>query len=122
VDSGSQLSGGGVGDAERDEERRVEELLRINARLAAEVRSLVLGRTEEPRPGKTTAPRKIGSLTEERDTLTEKLEAAEGELTALREHSEALERDRDALAAEVQRLRDGWRGLARRARARLLGR
>lgn len=121
MDSGSQLSGG-VGDAERDEERRVDELLRINARLAAEVRSLALGRTEEPRPGKTTAPRKIGSLTEERDALAETLDAAEDELTALREHSEALERDRDALAAEVQRLRVGWRGLARRARARLLGR
>lgn len=125
MDSGSRLSGNpGHGD-----ERRVEELLRVNARLAAELRSLALGRAEAPRPGAMTAPRKIGSLTEQRDRLREHLDAADAGLktlqeqcAALAEQCVALERDRDALADEVRRLRGGWRGLARRARARLLRR
>lgn len=125
MDSGPPLSGSpGHGD-----ERRVEELLRVNARLAAELRSLALGRAEAPRPGAMTAPRKIGSLTEQRDQLRARLETAEAELEALREqfaalaeHRVAVERDRDALAGEVRRLRGGWKGLVRRARARLLRR
>ena len=40
---------------EEDESRRVEELLRINAELAAEIRSLTLGRTGEPRPAGSPA-------------------------------------------------------------------
>lgn len=112
----------GVDQAERDERRRVEELLRVNARLAAEVRRLALGRTEAPRPGGMTAPRKLGALTEERDRLREELESVNRDLTTLHEQNLALERDRDALATEVRRLRGGWQGIARRARARLLNR
>lgn len=121
MDSRPQLSDG-VDQAEREERRRVDELLRVNARLAAEVRSLALGRTESPRPGGMTAPRKLGSLTEERDRLRGELESVSRDLTALHEQNTALERDRDALAAEVRRLRGGWQGLSRRARARLLNR
>lgn len=122
MDSQSQMSAGGIGDAEREDERRVEELLRVNARLAAEVRSLALGRTEAPRPGAMTAPRKLGSLAEECEQLRAELESTRDELRQSSGQTAALERDRDALAAEVQRLRSGWPGLARRARARLFGR
>lgn len=108
--------------SDRDERRRVEELLRVNARLAAEVRSLVHGRTEAPRPGSMTASRRLGALIDERDTLRERLEQAEqqlGQIATLNQQCAALERDRDALAAEVRRLRGGWRGIGRRLRARL---
>ncbi len=119
MDGQSQLEHGSDPHVGADEGRRVEELLRVNARLAAEVRSLGQGRTGAPRSASTTSSRRLGALIDERDTLRERLESADRELAALREHREALERDRDALAVEVQRLRGGWQGIARRVRARL---
>jgi hypothetical protein len=94
------------------ESRRVEELLRINAGLAAELRRLTLDRTERPRSGQMPAARRLSVLLAERDALL-------AELEALRSHRDELERDNRILAAELQRLRSGVRGLLRRARARL---
>lgn len=108
------LDGSGVDD----DRRRVEELLRVNAQLAAEVRSLARGYTNSPRSGAMTAPRRLAALTEERDALRERLAGAEAELSAGSEHRVALERHRDDLARQVQLLRAGTRGLLRRALAR----
>jgi HPt (histidine-containing phosphotransfer) domain-containing protein len=102
-----------------DDCRRVEELLRVNERLAAEVRSLAVGRTEEPRSSAMTAARRLGALIDERETLLAELEQALATAIVRDQAYAALERDRDRLAAEVRRLRGGWRGLLRRARARL---
>lgn len=108
------------------EGRRVEELLRVNERLAAEVRSLALGRTGQPRSSSMTAARRLGALVEERDQLrqrleemTEALEVASRSREELERHRDELERHRAELAAELGRLRGGRLGLVRRARARL---
>jgi hypothetical protein len=123
VDSGSpRLGDDDVRSPDPDEERRVEELLRINARLAAEVRSLALGRVDASRPSSMTASRRLGALIEERDDLLERLQESETALETTRVGYRQLVRNRDELAAEVSRLRGGWRGYLRRARARLLPR
>jgi hypothetical protein len=96
-----------------EEDRRVEQLLRVNAELAAEIRSLNLGRGESPRSGQLTAARLLARLTGERDAATEQLRAVTAERDALRAHQAPLER-------EVTRLRSGIPGLLRRARARIL--
>ncbi len=113
--------------AETDEARRVEELLRVNARLAAEVRSLTLARAEAPRPGAMTAARRLAVLAEERDTLAmhlggarNEVDAARAELELARTHCGQLERANTELAREVARLRGGPRGMMRRGFARLL--
>ena len=105
-----------------DEDRRVEELLRVNQRLAAEVRSLALGRTAQPRSTQTPAARRLGALLDEREALTLRLEETEAALGSMTANRDELERHRAELAAELAGLRSGWRGLARRARARLLAR
>ena len=101
------------------EGRRVEELLRVNERLAAEVRSLTLGRTGQPRSSSMTAARRLGALIEERDQLRQRVDEMTTELETVRRNREELEQHRVELAAELSRLRGGWQGLGRRARARL---
>jgi hypothetical protein len=103
------------------DERRVEELLRVNAALAAEVRSLTLGRTDAPRRGSMPTARSLAVILDERDALIEQLEACRGELEATTAQRAELGRQNHELAAEVRRLRSGLRGLLRRTRARLGG-
>jgi hypothetical protein len=101
---------------------RVEELLRVNAELAAEVRNLTLGFADAPRPGGMPASRRMGGLIEERDGLRAELSSTQAELEALRRDRDRLERQNRALAAEVARLSNGFGGLLRRVRGRLLSR
>jgi hypothetical protein len=92
------------------DEARVEELLRVNAELAAEVRSLTLGRREAPRPGPVPASRRQAKLAR-LPALEEELEETRSQRDALLAHKEAQER-------EIARLRGGPAGLLRRVRAR----
>jgi cell division protein FtsB len=90
----------------------MEELLRVNAELAAEIRSLNLGRRDLPRAARVPAARQIAQLTSERDEAREQLRVVTAERDALQRHRAPLE-------AEVARLRRGLPGFLRRARARL---
>ena len=47
------------------DEARIEELLRVNAELATEIRNLQAGRASEPRSGAMPAARRLGRLNEE---------------------------------------------------------
>ena len=69
--------GGGGGDA------RVEELLRVNAELAAEIRSMALGRAAAPRTGLLGASRRLITITEERDATAAELERQNASLDEL---------------------------------------
>ena len=111
-----------MGAAKTDDERRIEELLRVNAELAAEIRSLASGRTDEPRSKLAPAARRLGRLVDERDSLAAELEAAKLEQQRLEQHVEGLERGLGEQAAELARLRAGILGLLRRGIARLLRR
>jgi predicted nuclease with TOPRIM domain len=112
-----------------DESAQVEELLRVNAELAAELRALVGGRAEAPRRGRVPAARGIARLHAEREALTTQLaetqtalEHLHGVQAALDEVSaerERLSRENEELANEVVRLRAGWRGILRRLSGRL---
>jgi len=117
-------------DGEMSESTRVEELLRANAELAAELRALTGGRAESPRRGRVPAARGIARLHAEREALQVQLretkaalehlqgvQAALDEVTAERER---LSRENEELLAEVLRLRSGWQGALRRLRGRLL--
>lgn len=104
------------------EGKRIEELLRVNSELAAELRSLRAERSAQPRSGQLPAARGVARLTGERDTLAAELEATETELEAVRADRNGLERQNQEMAAEIARLSSGLRGLARRARGRLLSR
>jgi hypothetical protein len=107
----------------RPEDPRVEELLRVNAQLAAEVRNLTLGYADAPRPAGMPTTRRLGRLIEERDRLREEVEEARRELGKLEEvsrHRAGLEAQNQELAREVVRLREGFRGLLRLWRARLI--
>ncbi len=110
-----------------DEERRVDELLRVNAELAAEIRSLTLERANAPRSGAVPAARRVARILEERDALSGQLEAARAELDGLKGERDGLEHHNRELGQhiheldrEVTRLRAGVSGLLRRARARIL--
>ena len=93
-------------------ERRVEELHRVNERLGRELIEVEAGR----RPALATpAARTVAKLVAERDS-------AEAELAELRPELEHLRRENPQLRAEIERLRGGYKGLLRRARARLLSR
>jgi hypothetical protein len=108
-------------DARREEEKaRVEELLRINAELAAEIRSLTLGRAERPRSTLLTATRRVAIEVGERDQVVARLESAVAEISALRQRNEELRHIVDQQQRELNRLRAGPIGIARRAKARLL--
>lgn len=110
----------GSSGAKPEGDPRVEELLRVNAELAAELRSLSLGRRDVARPGPVPAARRMAALDNERDEALARARGAETELKALREEREALLRRNGELEREVVRLRSGPWGLLRRLRARLL--
>lgn len=115
---------------------REEELLRLNAELAAEIRRLAAGEIDRPRAGQSPAARRLSrlaaeheallaerdDLTAERDRLREQLEAESRRRGELEQSLGEAEREKGELAHEVHRLRGGLAGLARRARARLLRR
>jgi len=93
-------------------EQRVEELRRVNERLGRELVEAEAGR----RPTLATpAARAVSKLVGERDS-------AQAELAELRPELEHLRRENPQLRAEIERLRGGYLGLLRRARARLLDR
>jgi hypothetical protein len=107
----------------------VEALERVNAELATEIRSLSLGRVEQPRGSPVPAARRLARLIEERDSLVAELEAARGRLAGFEQSELALRgqlREQqlqiEHLGAEVNSLRNGATGALRRARARLLRR
>ncbi|HEX3174068.1 MAG TPA: hypothetical protein VHQ43_07605 [Solirubrobacterales bacterium] len=112
-----------------DDDARVEALLRVNAELAAEIRSLELGRTAAPRPAVAPAVRRLTKLIAERDSLAGELEEAKSELERVRQHNAELRlqvADQashiEVLGGEIARLRSGVAGIMRRIRARLLPR
>jgi chromosome segregation ATPase len=108
--------------SERREDPRVEELLRVNAELAAEVRNLTLGYADAPRPAGMPTTRRLGRLIEERDQLQAELEAARAELQEVRADRAGLERQNQEMASEIARLSSGLSGFLRRARGRFLSR
>lgn len=93
-------------------ERRVEELRRVNERLGRQLVEVEAGR----RPASATpAARAVAKLVGERD-------GAQAELAELRPELEHLRRENPQLRGEIERLRSGYLGFLRRARARLLNR
>jgi hypothetical protein len=107
---------------EADADRRVEELLRVNAALAAEVRSLVLGRTDAPRSAAIPTSRRLAVLLEERDSFAEQLEVGRVELAEVRADRDRLEAQNREMDQEIARLSEGIGGFLRRLRARALAR
>jgi cell division protein FtsB len=103
------------------EGRQVEELTRINAALAAEVRSLALGRIDAPRSSSMPTSRRLAKLLDERETLSDDLDETRAGLKAMTASRDELARHNQELLAEVAKLRSGFAGLGRRARARLHG-
>lgn len=99
---------------------RLAELGRINSELAAELRRCKLSGEAAPHTGVLPAARRLAALIAERDSLLERSTAAEAELGAMKAEWDRLVANNRELAAEVERLRGGRRGLARRAWARLL--
>jgi chromosome segregation ATPase len=130
------MDGAGVTAASGGEAPRVEELLRVNAELAAELRALRAGQIEAPRQGRVPAARGIARMRGERKALEDRLEETQAALEASRAgqeatqasledvqgHRERLERQNQEMAAEIVRLRTGMRGLMRKARARMFER
>ncbi len=130
------MDGADVMSAAGGEDARVEELLRINAELGAELRALRSSLAQTPRPGPIPAAMGISRLRGERQALESQLEAKVAELEAahaahqatqvaledVQANRKGLERQNQEMAAEIVRLRTGMRGLMRRARARMLGR
>jgi hypothetical protein len=108
--------------AERGHPDRVEELLRVNAELAGELRSLAAGRRDAPRLGQVPAARSVARLLAERDDLSDRLEQTEARLSVLQADRDGLERQNQELAAAVARLSVGLPGVLRRIRGRLLSR
>jgi chromosome segregation ATPase len=119
-----------------NDDARVEEVLRINAELAAELRFLRSGQAQTSRPGPVPAAMGIARLRGERRALEIQLEETQAALQASRAgeeatraamenvqaHREGLERQNQEMATEILRLRTGVRGLLRRARGRLADR
>jgi len=108
--------------AERGEDPRVAELLRVNAELAAEVRNLTLGYADAPRPAGMPTTRRLARLIEERDRLQAELDQARTELEQVQAHRAGLESQNQEMAEEIARLSAGLGGFVRRLRARLLSR
>jgi len=104
------------------EDPRVEELLRVNAELAAEVRNLTLGYADAPRPAGMPTTRRLGRLIEERDRLQAELEQARAELGQVQAHRAGLQAQNQEMALEIARLSAGISGFLRRARGKLVSR
>lgn len=121
--------------------RRVAELLRVNSELASEIRRLARSHECEPRSGPMPSARRLTGVEEERDLASAELESVRAELVESQLHrdqlaaqnhdlgvqnhnlaaqSHDLEVQNHDLAVEVARLRSGYAGFLRRARARLL--
>jgi uncharacterized membrane protein YqiK len=112
-----------------DEQRRVVELERINAELAAEIRNLTLDRTAQPRSALLGTTRRIVALTSERDATAAERDATAAELEQQNEslarvsvEIHALRRRVEVQSRELERLRAGPLGLVRRLKASLLRR
>lgn len=103
-------------------DERVEELLRVNAELAAEIRSMTLGRSAGPRSSLLGASRRLITITEERDATAAELERQNAELVRLSGEVHELRRRIEVQRRELDRLRAGPLGLVRRAKASLLRR
>lgn len=122
--------------SERAASEREEELLAINAELAAEIRRLAAAEIRAPRSAAGPAARGLTRLTAERQELSDRCEELLGERDRLQAELEQLRRRADELAAklaaseveraqlahEVHRLRGGPAGLTRKIWARLLRR
>jgi phage shock protein A len=108
--------------SERREDPRVEELLRVNAELAAEVRNLTLGYADAPRPAGMPTTRRLARLIEERDRLQTELEQARAEIEQVQAHRAGLEGQNQEMAEEIARLSAGLGGVLRRACGNLLRR
>jgi hypothetical protein len=108
------------------EDLRVEELLRVNAELAAEVRNLTLGYADAPRPAGMPTTRRLSRLLEERDRLRADLEQARADLDHVQAHRAGLEGQNQEMALEIVRLNArldaGLAGFLRRARGRFRNR
>ena len=118
-----------MSDEQSGGEARVEELLRVNTELAAEVRRLALDRNAAPRSAPGPAARRVGRLIAERDSLLAELDQARSQLDvlvlsdqALREQIHEQHLHIEQLGAEVHSLRGGLGGGLRRLRARFLRR
>ena len=114
-----------AGDLTRVSDERVEELLRVNAELAAEIRSLRAGRVAEPRSAAMPAARRLGRLSEELAELRADRDGLESQNQELAQHIDELAREYDELSTkfhaqieELARLRGGAPGVVRRLRAR----
>lgn len=115
---------------------REEELLRLNAELAAEIRRLAAGEIERPRAGQSPSARRLSrldaeraellcerdELRAERDRLRAQLDEQSARGDSLTGKLAAANRRNAELSHEVHRLRSGLRGLTRRAWAKLLRR
>jgi chromosome segregation ATPase len=108
--------------SESGRDERVEELLRVNAELAAEIRSMVLGRTDVPRSAMLGASRRLVKITEERDGAEAELAQQNASLVELSEEVHQLRRRIEIQNGELERLRAGPSGIFRRAKASLLRR
>jgi chromosome segregation ATPase len=118
-----------TGEPDTAGDPRVEALLKANAELAAELRSVSLAGAAPPRSAAGPATRRLAKLFDERDALASQLEQQRSELIAAEQRIEALEQEIARLAAHIheqagqlERLRSGPAGLFRRVRARLLRR
>jgi chromosome segregation ATPase len=103
-------------------DKRVEELLRVNAELAAEIRNLTTARTAAPRQGQGNAAGTVARVIAERDALAERLGETETALEHTRADRDGLERQNREMDAEIAHLRAGFAGFLRRTRGRLLNR
>jgi chromosome segregation ATPase len=106
--------------------RQVDELLRINGELAAEIRSLQAGRTAAPRSTGMPAARRVGVLRDKHDAalaelaeLRAELQAALAEQDRLERHNQELGRRMHEQGRQIASLRSGFVGLLVRVRARL---
>lgn len=111
---------------ESEESLKIEELLRVNAELAAEIRGLQAGRAAAPRSSSVTTARRLARLIGERDALAAELEQATAraeqlarEEAELQAHNQAQHARIDELQREVGALRTGFKGVLRRIRGRL---
>jgi DNA repair exonuclease SbcCD ATPase subunit len=115
---------------------REEELLRLNSELAAEIRRLGAAEIAGPRSAPGSSARRLSRLYGERDELLAEREQLIAHRSRLRAQLEAesqraaalegklhrQEAENAELAHDLNRLRSGKLGLARRIRARLLRR